>query len=122
MIRHTTILILLLAGALSLTLFTVKYHVQDLEQELTDLDRSIADDRQAIHVLKAEWSLLNDPERLRLLSTRYLGMKPVEVEQFGDFDDLPERPPKSPVNMPETTEEGTPTALQLNPINARASE
>ena len=35
MLRHTTVLLLLLAGALSMTLFLVKYQVQDLEDELT---------------------------------------------------------------------------------------
>ena len=56
MIRPSTLLIVLLAVSLSLTLFTVKYQVQDMEDQLFGLNRSITDDRQAIHVLKAEWS------------------------------------------------------------------
>ncbi len=59
MIRPSTLLIVLLAVSLSLTLFTVKYQVQDMEDQLIGLNRSITDDRQAIHVLKAEWSYLN---------------------------------------------------------------
>ncbi len=92
MMKQATVLILLLAVALSLTLFTVKYRVQDLEQELASLDRSIAADRQAIHVLKAEWSLLDSPDRLRVLSEHYLGMRPITQRQIGSIENLPARP------------------------------
>ena len=91
MMRHTAILALLLAGALSLVLFSVKYQVQDLEEEIGQLNRSIIADQQAIHVLKAEWSHLNDPVRLRDLSVRHLGLGAVEPEQLGHLDNLPRR-------------------------------
>ncbi len=93
MMRQTTVIILLLALALSLTLFTVKYRVQDLEQELASLDRSIVKDRQEIQVLKAEWSLLNAPDRLRVLSSRYLGMEPLTQRQISSIENLPARSP-----------------------------
>jgi cell division protein FtsL len=86
--RHTTLLFLLLAGALSVVLFSVKYQVQDLEQEMVDLNKSIIDERQSIHVLQAEWSHLNDPQRLRVLATRYLGMKPVDATRMVSFEGL----------------------------------
>ncbi len=89
MARHSTLLFLLLAGALSLALFTLKYQVQDLEDELVQLDGAIASDTQAIHVLKAEWSLLNDPARLRALSERHLNLSPVRPVQLGTLEDLP---------------------------------
>jgi len=83
MIRPTTILITLLAVSLSLTLFVFKYQVQDMEAELVQYNRTITEDRQAIHVLKAEWSHLNQPSRLRQLAERYLGMAAVEPAQVG---------------------------------------
>jgi len=83
MIRPAMILIILLAASLSLTLFVVKYQVQDLEGELVQFNRTITEDRQAIHVLKAEWSHLNQPSRLRQLAERYLGMAAVEPAQVG---------------------------------------
>ena len=51
--RYTTMLFLLLAGAISVALFSVKYQVQDLEDDLSSLNRSIIMERQSIHVLKA---------------------------------------------------------------------
>ena len=88
MIRPATLLIVLLAVSLSLTLFTVKYQVQDMEDQLIGLNRSITDDRQAIHVLKAEWSYLNEPTRLKILAERYLGMTPIDSRQVGTATEL----------------------------------
>jgi len=81
MIRPATILIILLASSLGLTLFVVKYQVQDFESVLAEYNRKITEDREAIHVLKAEWSHLNQPSRLRQLAKRYLGMVMVQPEQ-----------------------------------------
>ncbi len=88
MIRHTTVLFLLLAGALSVALFSIKYRVQDLEQELTRLNKSIYRERQSIHVLKAEWSYLNNPQRLGELARRLLGMGPVKPSQLATLEEV----------------------------------
>jgi cell division protein FtsL len=91
MIRHTTLLAIILAAALSVVLFGVKYQVRDLEEELTSIERAILNEERAIHVLRAEWSHLNDPERLRQLAARYLDLSPVTARQLGSFDDLGDR-------------------------------
>ncbi len=88
MIRPATVLIVLLAASLSLTLFVVKYQVQDFEGELVEYNRALTDDRQAIHVLKAEWSYLNQPARLRNLAERYLGFAAIETRQVGTADEF----------------------------------
>jgi cell division protein FtsL len=88
MMRRTTVLFILLAAALSLALFSLKYEVQDLEDEFTVLNRSILAERRAMHVLKAEWSYLNDPARLGALAARHLGLRPVESEQLGTLGTL----------------------------------
>ena len=86
--RHTTLLFLLIAGAISIVLFSVKYQVQDLEDELGRLNRSITLEGQSIHVLKAEWSLLNNPERLGRLARWHLGMQPIDPAQLTNFEGL----------------------------------
>lgn len=93
------------AGGLVLALYAVERQVQELEGELAGLNRSIIEDEQALHVLKAEWSLLNNPGRLRDLSTRLLGMEPVQPSQMSSLSDLPMRPVASaPVyGVPLTT-------------------
>lgn len=92
MIRPSTLLFTLLASALTLALFAVKYEVQHLEGEIIDLDRAIAADREAIHVLEAEWSHLNNPARLRPLVKRHLGLVPVEARHLGGLSSIPEKP------------------------------
>ena len=93
MIRHTTLLFILLAGALSLVVFGVKYRVQDLEHELTTLNRDIKANERSIHVLNAEWSHMNNPKRLRKLAERHLGMQPIQTKQLTEWPALAERIP-----------------------------
>jgi cell division protein FtsL len=83
--RHTTLLFLLIAGAISIALFSVKYQVQELEDDLRSLNRSITMEWQSIHVLNAEWSHLNNPERLRKLARWHLGMQPIDPAQMTNF-------------------------------------
>jgi hypothetical protein len=101
MIRPATILIVLLAASLSLTLFVVKYQVQDFEGKLVEYNRALSDNRQAIHVLKAEWSYLNQPARLRNLAERYLGLAAIEARQVGTADEFfPVLPAPLPAFLP----------------------
>ena len=88
MIRRSTLFISLLAVITGIALFVVKYQVQDLEGTLTHINRKISGHRQAVHVLKAEWSHLNEPNRLRYLTARYLDLGPLENIQFTRSSDL----------------------------------
>jgi len=82
MIRRTTFLSATLAVSMGVSLFVIKYQVQDLEDQLTKIDHQIVTERQTIHVLKAEWSHLNEPGRLRRLAVHYLGLVPINYKQF----------------------------------------
>ena len=93
MIRRSTLLTTILAASTGLALFVVKYQVQDLEDTLTQINREIASNRQAVHVLKAEWSHLNEPNRLRFLAARHLDLGPLENGQFTTPEDLLEQLP-----------------------------
>lgn len=80
-LRHTTVLFLVLAGGISMVLFSVKYQVHDLEDEHKRLVRELDDERRALHVLRAEWATLNDPARIRTLAQDHLGLGPVAPAQ-----------------------------------------
>src|SRR5687768_6322776 len=79
MFRNTTVLFAAVVGALVVALFTLKHQVRALEDQLGHLNRAIGDEQQATHVLKAEWSHLNDPARLKELAKRHLNLEPVEL-------------------------------------------
>ena len=86
LLRHTTVLFLLLAGGISMVLFSVKYQVHDLEADQERFVRELDDERRALHVLRAEWATLNDPERIRELAQVHLGLVPIRPEQVVGMD------------------------------------
>ncbi len=75
----------------ALGLFQVKYEMQRLEEALQGEHQAILKDQEAIHVLKAAWSYLNQPARLSELAARHLNMVPLSVEQIVVFEALPRR-------------------------------
>ena len=72
--RRSTLLWSVLAFSVVIGLFVVKHRVQTLEDRLHALNAEIITDRDAIQVMQAEWSYLNQPARLEALSKRLLGM------------------------------------------------
>jgi cell division protein FtsL len=92
LVKHTTLLFIVLAVGLALVLFSIKYQVQDLKDELSEVNRQIVAEQRALHILHAEWSHLTDPERLMTLSSKYLDLQPLLPEQLGSFAALPAMP------------------------------
>jgi cell division protein FtsL len=92
MIRLSTIAWGLLVAISGYAMFQVKYEVMQLEDELGRVNHQITDSREAIHVLNAEWSVLNQPARLDQLAKRYLSLGPIAAAQVGRIDSLPQRP------------------------------
>jgi len=87
--RQTTAFILFVAAVMAVSLFFLKYEVTNLESELESLNRKIVSNHEAIHVLKAEWSHLNEIERVRSLSQRYLDLSPTSPARIVTLDELP---------------------------------
>jgi hypothetical protein len=91
--RRSTILWFLIAGCLGVALFLVKHEVQRREEALASLHRQILASQEAIHVLEAEWSYLNRPDRLEALVRRHLDLAPFETSRLGAIETLPMRLP-----------------------------
>jgi len=97
MIRPTTLAMFALAAGAGGLLFQISFEVRALEDRLVGLNSKIISDQESIHVLRAEWSYLNQPSRLEDLAQRYLDLAPMETSQIQDFAALPMRPvPDSP--------------------------
>ena len=69
----------------------LKTKVQALEDELVVSQQQVNRDRSAIRVLEAEWTYLNNPERLRRLSAEHLGFGPATAKNMASIDALPLR-------------------------------
>lgn len=85
-----------LFSVLSVGLVAVKTRVQEMETRLATLQRDIRADRDSIRVLKAEWSHLNDPARLKRLADAYLKLSPVTSAQIASVKALPFADPAEP--------------------------
>lgn len=106
----------ILALGLGFGLFQLKYQVQGLEQKLARINRQILENEEAIHVLKAEWSYLNQPERIDVLSRKYLGLQPLTGQQYSSFADLPLRD-NAVAPGTEHPSEAAPNTTQKVPAN-----
>ncbi|WP_421706934.1 cell division protein FtsL [Algihabitans sp.] len=93
MILRWTTLLWLVAFAVAVGLvFQIKYAVQALDDQLTYAQTRIQNDREALHILRAEWSYLNRPQRIARLAQRHLEMIPLTAPQIGRIAALPPRP------------------------------
>ncbi len=75
------IFLVLLAGSV-FGLFQVKFKVQTLHRELVELKQQLEREKNSIHVLKAEWAYLNQPERLNRLVAKFLDLSELKSEQI----------------------------------------
>lgn len=92
MIRIATWLWVAIAGAMGYGLYQLKHEVIALENDLFRLNRQIVQEQQNIHVLKAEWSYINQPARLQALAQRHLDLLPMTPRQIGRLEALPALP------------------------------
>lgn len=91
MIGRITLIWVALAAGVATGLFQLKYEVQALERKLGRINQAILADQQAIHVLKAEWALLNQPGELIKRAAENLELRPIAAMQIGQVADVPAR-------------------------------
>ncbi len=82
MLKRSTLFFTCIAVGTGIGLFQVKYSVVSLEQEYGQTRKRTLEHLESIHILKAEWTHLNDPKRLRTLSEKHLGIGPIKPPQF----------------------------------------
>lgn len=96
MIRALNIVLVLAVIGLSIGLYDIKYRAEVAETKATKIQRDIASEQESIRVLRAEWSYLNQPQRMQELAKRYMKLEPLQPAQIGTFADVP---------MPRKTDE-----------------
>jgi cell division protein FtsL len=69
-------------GTVLFILFATKYHVQEMENRLDEINASIIQEQENIHILKAEWAYLTKPENLEKMNKQHLGLEPIKPHQM----------------------------------------
>jgi cell division protein FtsL len=93
--RFFNLLIIAVTVTASVLVYALKYDTGRDAAEIERLNRGIADEKGSISVLKAEWSLLNQPDRLQRLAEKYLDLKPLTPAQMAVIGDIPRRPDRN---------------------------
>lgn len=92
MIRVSFLLWLILIAGAGTALYQLKYKVIALEDQLAEIEGDISADRDAIAMLYAEWSYLNDPAQIEAFATNHLGTRPTTVHDIVALSDIPMAP------------------------------
>jgi cell division protein FtsL len=91
MLRFVNICLVLGLVALAYVIYQVKYEARGLDAEIASLGKEIDRERDAIAVLRAEWSLLNRPERIERLAQKFLKLAPAKPAQLVTLDTVSDR-------------------------------
>ncbi|BDG71121.1 cell division protein FtsL [Roseomonas fluvialis] len=128
MIRPFTLLSMVAAAGAGLYLYQVKHSVAQLDRELRGINRQTEQARERTQVLRAEWALLNEPDRLRQVAQRHLALEAMTPAQFVRPAEMERRlpPPRQFAGVPslfapvEPAGDGSATAIALAAAAPRA--
>lgn len=94
MMRSFTLLCAVMAGLSGLFLYSKKHQTTLLDQRISEIVADTQHVREQTAMLRAEWALLNQPDRLAALSARFLpDIHPMAPTQFIQMASLADRLP-----------------------------
>jgi cell division protein FtsL len=82
MLRFVNICMVLVLVALAYVIYEGKYEARALDEDIGGLRKEIETERDGVAVLRAEWSLLNRPERIERLAKKHLKLNPARPQQL----------------------------------------
>lgn len=122
MLRFVNICLVLGLVALAYGIYQVKYEARGLDTDIASLGRNIDEERDAIAVLRAEWSLLNRPERIERLAQKYLKLAPAKPLQLVTLDTVTDRDfDRTRVEVAAPAPEAKPAKTTVKPTPAAAN-
>lgn len=127
MIRPFTLICMVSAFGAGLYLYQSKHHAQVLDREIMRTIKQTEATRERTGMLRAEWALLNEPDRLAELAKAHTSLQTLKPTQFVALADLATRLP-APVaphqeRLPLDAEPEEPVApvAQATPVPAPAA-
>jgi hypothetical protein len=124
MIRPITCLSLLAALGAGGYLYQEKHIAQLLDRDINRTIKQADQGRDRIGLMKAEWALLNEPERLQGMAQQHLPtLQSLQPTQFARLEDLPNRlpaPSAAPVNTAPVVDAPVASVQPVAPIASRS--
>jgi cell division protein FtsL len=77
-------------------LYSLEHAIRGTERQIATLEAAIAQERETMKLLTAEWSNLTRPERLQHLAEQYLELKKITADQFIAEREIAARVPNEP--------------------------
>ncbi len=91
----TTYLVILAVSAAFL--FAIKHKVQMLSKELKELNQKIISEKENIHILKAEYTYLTNPKRIKKLIDSNLALQTIKPNQIIEPQEIKPAPKKEDI-------------------------
>ncbi len=92
MIRFMHIVAIVALISSAVYAYSIKYDTLYYAEQAAKLGSEINQERGSIAVLKAEWQLLNNPERLQAAAQQHLDLVVMDIRQLGRWAEIPSRP------------------------------
>lgn len=120
MIKPFTCLCMLAAAGSLMYLYQAKHAAQVMDREIAGLIKTADQTRERTGLLRAEYAMLNDPERLAQLASAHLQLTPLAPAQFARLADLGSRlpGPVAPLPEPAIADDELPPAPEPAPLVA----
>ena len=117
MTRYINALLVFLMVLSAAAVYDMKYEAEIAAEIIKQKQAEIAQAREDISLLKAEWALLTRPARMRDLLERHqdiLNLTPLPSNHIGTLADIPEKPVMPPVEAPvERSADGSAVLPQI---------
>jgi hypothetical protein len=74
--------------------YNIKFEATLQATQVSKLRDDIRREHDAIAALRAEWSRLDNPDRIQRITSRHLPLQQIDATQIDTLDHLPMRPPE----------------------------
>ncbi len=115
MIRPITCVCFLLACGSGLYLYQAKHRVHVIDVQIEKILHQTEAVREQTRILHAEWTLLDQPDRLQQLSSQLLKLQTTKPAQFASAADLNNRLPPVPA-PPQPTDQSPGSPADSTPV------
>jgi cell division protein FtsL len=93
MIKFFNALLTVVVLAAAFMLYSLEFSKRAAKREIAKLEVNIAEEKENMKLLTAEWSSLQRPLRLEALAKQFLDLRQAKQTQFVKFEELGERIP-----------------------------